>query len=345
MKNEDRFILLGSRLSQSPEQGRAFQRLLEKGLDWEYVFEKGSLHGVLPLIYEHSKGLSLPADVLSAFRAMELTNERKSRRQEKVLTGLLKEFNRREIPVVLLKAMALKGLYGSLTKRPARDIDLLVSLGQFKPADEVLRQAGFEVALGKGRKGDYLRKVYASNDYSHSLLQHFLYRHPGKDVLVELHWAFCGQRKSFKLDLDDFWSHTESVDFAGEKARTFSLERLLVQLSLHYTVNSSFCYRLKNLVDIAELVDRRRVDWQELFRIAEESRIKDHLYFTFKTAKEFLEAKVPDQFLARLKPNPFTRFFFSFLSSHYFGLDKIFPKSVVVQLQRFSRVWPFPLPF
>lgn len=123
---------------------------------------------------------------------------------------------------------------------------------------EALR-AGKAVYVEKPLGNDYIAEEDIPLVYCLSRIHHTTYRHPGNNLLVEMHWGF-GVPYFFKLDSEEIWNG--GVTSESGKAG-LSPEMIMIMLLIHH--HSHSFRELKILVDILWGLHKydNEIDWYE----------------------------------------------------------------------------------
>lgn len=145
---------------------------------------------------------------------------------------------------LLLKGSAVETLaYGSLGRKDAWDIDLLVSPTAVGPAMKTLDAAGYDLSapadLSPAQFETYI-----------SLARECELRHRSSGLTVELHWGLADG--PVLLPGLSFSSPSQWVDAGALRFRTFAREELFAYLCVHGAMHG--WSRLKWLADLAALV-------------------------------------------------------------------------------------------
>lgn len=154
-----------------------------------------------------------------------------------------------------IEAISFKGptlavmAYGDLGCRDFTDLDIFVSPEKIKRAVEVLAENGYAFKCGR----EVLR---AAGEIEVEMDN-------GRGA-VDLHWKFIP--KYFGCFEPDY-ARTVRVSMAGFDATTLRPEDLLVYLAADYARD---CWQsLSMIADVAHLISRRQLDWDEVLRCSE----------------------------------------------------------------------------
>ncbi len=198
-------------------------------------------HGVLPLFARALSAARISCE-LAQLRSREIAFHNLALAAE--LVNVVGALRQRGIQVLAYKGPVLaQQLYGDVTLRQFRDLDILVAPADVLRTRDALCQLGYQEA--KPFSTSLLRKHVASQCE---------WQMAGTDsgILIELHWALFPRYASFDLSVLELTQASVAVEIAGEQFRAPDLAHLALMLSAHGTKH--FWYRLGWLVDFALLL-------------------------------------------------------------------------------------------
>ncbi|OBA08115.1 hypothetical protein A9P44_01885 [Paenibacillus polymyxa] len=242
-------------------------------MDWSRLLRLTEHHRVVPTVYLQLKTLDhpfIPAELLRTLQGQYQRNTLRMLQLQAEAERLTRLLTAHGIRVLMLKGPALaQQLYGDVSLRTSKDIDLLIAPDDMDEAEHWMKEAGYASKSGEVRVlGSWKWKDH-----------HASFLHPQKRVEVELHWRLHpdgGREPSF----DELWDYRQMGQTAGAQtsrmAPATSVESRTVTTSCMYTLGSQhqFLYlsahgarhgwfRLRWLVDIDRLAVRT-VDWGAL---------------------------------------------------------------------------------
>ncbi|ASS96099.1 nucleotidyltransferase family protein [Peribacillus simplex] len=209
-------------------------------IDWGKFLHLALHHRVYSLIYSKLKKLDkewIPSYVIrilrqeykeNTFRMLLLTGE---------MEQISKLFTENKIPLLYLKGPVIAAdLYGDISLRTSRDLDVLIPITDLKRVDELLLNFGYE----REKRASFLNE-WKYRDH------HVTYIHPQKNIHLEIHWRLQ-RRPSMEPNFFELWERkrlskltTYPVYFLGE-------EDLFLFLISHGARHGWF--RLRWLLDI-----------------------------------------------------------------------------------------------
>ncbi|WP_036711166.1 nucleotidyltransferase domain-containing protein [Paenibacillus pinihumi] len=226
-------------------------------IDWNQFVELVRHHRVFPTVYAAMKKLPpelIPADVIEAisrdcthntFKMLQLTAELKQ--VAELMAG-------ENIRMLILKGPLLaQELYGDVSMRTSKDLDVLIPVEDVDCAEAVLLQQGYVI------KDQKLRLI---NDWKWKD-HHQSYYHPHKQIQVELHWRLhpdSGPESSF----EELWSRRRTSKLTGYPIYNMGKEEMMDYLITHGARHAWF--RLRWLSDIDRMI-RNGMDYERLIKL------------------------------------------------------------------------------
>lgn len=210
-------------------------------------------HGLSPWVYYwlklHDYEGRLPADLLPALRQDFSQQLLCSTIQQNEIRQILSALAAAGLEVILLKGADLAPrVYGDPALRAMSDLDLLLSLADVAPAEEILRRLGYRLHSGHGDRGLIINEVC-------------YHPPPGKILYVDLHWEIVAACSFYYLPYRPLRAAAPSCDYYGLPSLHLSPEHLLIHLCLHAFENFPV---LPQLLDLALVVSRLSLNWPKL---------------------------------------------------------------------------------
>jgi hypothetical protein len=267
------------------EKARLSSLLSSKPIDWKYLMDAATRHGVLPLLFRSLNSLPEPGVRGAELRRIGwvfMHNAVRCRALSAELLHLLDLLGSQAIQAVPYKGPALSAMvYGDMAMRMAGDLDILVQPSDAKKGVEILLADGFRLhrrAIGRAKLD--LRHEY------HLELASDVRRPP-----VELHWHFCNDL-DFRPDLSQWWGRLIPLELEGRTVRIMPHEETLVTLCVHAA--KELLNRMLLVADIAELIRTRpELDWQRILELAATPDVRRILRVCLLLARELMEVDLP----------------------------------------------------
>lgn len=238
-------------------------RLLDStpNLDWDDFLRLAHHHRVYPTVYLHLKLLQHPAVPQAAMQV--LASE--YRRNSFFMLQLCGEMERvgRAMGNNGVRCLVLKGpvlaeaLYGDMTKRTSKDLDLLVPPSGMECAEQILHDCGYEETIPEPSPLVFRLRKDPAGEY------HKSYIHPGNKVQIELHWRMNGKHGR-EPSFDELWEQRGRSPLTPSPVYYLGREHLFYSLVTHGARHGWF--RLRWLADIDHML-RQELDHAQLMRM------------------------------------------------------------------------------
>lgn len=263
------------------------------GPDWPACATLAMRHGLGPLLYQRGKRmadawpmpLALERELRTSYMGATLENMA-------VLAGAAEAIRclaAAGIPVAALKGLHLAAaVYEHCAFRKMGDVDLLVPPHQVADARAALTEAGYASVGADDPTGHHaapLVKPLAAP--------------------IELHWDVCPEPNPFHLDMQPMWERMVPITVAGETALGLGAEDLLLHLCVHAAFNHRCLVPLRNLFDVAMVVERHgdTLRWELLEATARATGTDRAVFCGLALAREMFHADIPARVLERMEPD------------------------------------------
>jgi Uncharacterised nucleotidyltransferase len=294
--------------------------------EWPTVIALARRHGVALLLYHRLKLLSiaLPAEMSEALRRASRQAAVRNLDMYRELGMILSRLHERGIPVIVLKGAHLAAVvYDNIALRSMIDLDLLVKSDDLMHAEQEVLALGCEPF-------DPSRVIGPDN-------RHFLYLPPRDGFAVEIHWTLFPAEYPFQVEIAGLWARAQPLTLGNVPALGLSLEDLMLYLCLH-TADHVYNMRLKMLCDINEVLARYgpEMDWTAMSARARQWGIVRAVYVMLRLARESLEAAVPADWLAALRPAGFDERYLALARERILTQDE---DGVLERSSRVMKLW------
>ncbi|MGI6686524.1 MAG: nucleotidyltransferase family protein [Bacillota bacterium] len=275
-------------IAQSREKVEFF---LSRPVDWDLFLKMTWHHRVFPMVYKTLSNLKIQSISPHVMHFLKLKYEENTIRSIG-LTGemirILRIFQEKGISTLVLKGAPLaQKIYGDVSLRMSKDIDLLVPLKDLEKAENILREEGYEQRTRGISFTPRQTKVYL-NKYHHNL-----YLHQERGTCLELHW------KMHQIDLR-FSTFSRDKDLGTVEISGFSVPVLPDEEWFLYLVvhgGSHKWERLRWLIDMEKFLLVTEVDWDKIMRLAECAGMKILVHQTFLLLDQLFHVDLPDKIL------------------------------------------------
>ncbi|UJF34307.1 nucleotidyltransferase domain-containing protein [Paenibacillus hexagrammi] len=224
------------------------------GMDWEYFLQIAKHHRVYPAVYVRLNALEsdvVPSYVLQSLRSYYNNNTFQMLYLSSEMEGICKQLGERHIRSLMLKGPVLaQELYGDVSLRTSKDLDILVSIDDVERAESILVSQGYVV------DHEFPRVL---EDWKWRF-HHISFLHPEKRIQIELHWRLnpdMGKEPGFEL----LWDRSRVSAITKYPVHFLGKEDLFLFLVSHGARHAWF--RLRWITDIDKIV-HKGLEWPVL---------------------------------------------------------------------------------
>jgi hypothetical protein len=261
LTQEELFVVLCCRIMTTAESIPAINNLLTKTIDWDFILNIISLHGIAGLVYVTLSQCGnighVPDNLIRKLETIYRHNAFRNLLYAKEFNEIVTNFNRANIRTIPLKGIEfLHSIYAhNIGLRSLSDIDILVENKNVPRAEKILVDLGYK----QDKKG-----------YNYSLLHFhsiFWRSRGGQPIAIELHWDVDFSDSPFNINIDDFWERSQKTSSWKCNCYRFSIEDSIILNSFHILrgirKGSDEFLALKNLCDIATIIVQSgdRISW------------------------------------------------------------------------------------
>lgn len=158
---------------------------------------------------------------------------------------ILRALRRADVPVIVLKGMALAGaVWRDLALRPMADIDIMVPEEDLPVAQEVLEGLGYFPS-------EFYRPASWYRRQHHHLVPR---QNPATGITVEIHRNIVASNPSFALSVRGFWERARPQSVAGVEALVLSPEDTVIHLCLHTACDAPFVGKIRSVADLVQTI-------------------------------------------------------------------------------------------
>ncbi len=284
---ENELLVCAARRSLDDDLAARMTALVDGALDWNYLRDKATQQGMMPLLYRHLNSVcpqSVPAAILNSMKEESIANSQTCLYLFGELRKLLRLLDQNGITAVAFKGPVLsEAVYGDIALRQAGDLDILIEPGAFRPAKDLLSSAGYRLhpPLTESQQASHLR--------SHCEIQ-FLSN--GVSV-VDLHWGLSPKSFRFALNPKHVIDRSKTISIQGTSLLTFSNEDTILYLCYHGSKH--YWSRLEWVCSLAEFIrSNEDIDWPTVIARANRARGRHMLTLGLMLARELGDVDVAD---------------------------------------------------
>lgn len=295
---EFELLLCCASASSVEAKNRRIRELLRDPVDWDYLLQTATRHGLRPLLYRRLKATCpelVPQPQTEKMRAYASHIVARNLMLQAELFELLQAFAAENIPVLPHKGAVLaQSVYGNLSMREFTDIDIVVRRRDVARATGVLLARGYRSYdhTGSGRKSLPLELPSCEEAFV---------RDDALKTSVDLHWALAPHRLAPSLDAERLWHRLQPIAIGKTHALSFTNEDLLLILCVHGGKHR--WERLAWLCDIAGLIaiHAHALDWGRMFADARSFGVERMFMLGLFLAQDLLGTALPDDVSRRVR--------------------------------------------
>jgi hypothetical protein len=290
MVKPDEMLLLKSILEKDDGAALSHYTKWTEIVDFDKI-EGGSFY-LLPLLYKRLSVMSKPVPNLLKLKGFYLQSLFKNSRLFHRFFLILAEMNKMEIPVILLKGMALAAAYyEDVGTRAMNDIDFLVREQDVEKTLQFLKMRGWQSVLGS--------KLNKPSKHIHSL---DLRNQEGYEL--DVHWRAFYQCSWDGADLP-IWDHAEEVVFRGVTIRILNPTQQIIHNCAH-GVRWNAISSIRWIVDVMKILEKRSssINWELLISESSARNLSLTMLHTLSFLKSEFHGDIPEDVLKRLNQLP-----------------------------------------
>jgi hypothetical protein len=297
LSKQDRFLLLGSRITLSDAECTTFDELIDSIDNWAFILQKAIELNISSLLYKNcikSKNKSLiPANVLNDLRKMYIKILIRNTKMNADFKALMQLLTYNSIEFIPLKGMYLNfEVYGDFGLRLMSDVDLMIKENEIQKTKELMLNNGWKI-----NRNAYRTKIHDEVD---RIVSHHPYILGQDQTIIELHAGIHPTYKSYNVNTTDYWQRSHESELMGLKSQSLNNADALQHLCLHtYNDLSGKKYSLKLFVDITEFLKKfeQEIDWKLLETTCTNYNCVQQVQQTLKICKLYFNAPVNAEFM------------------------------------------------
>lgn len=204
----------------------------------------------------------------------------------RVISQVLEEFKKSNIPVIVLKGLVVRYLYPQPDLRTMSDADILIHLKDLKEVRKLLISLGYREWNDEHEHGAHV--VFIKNN-----------------TVIEVHWKLVNENyyngnTSFE---DKLWDNTMKVKVGDIETLSLGMEDLVLHLCIHMAVHLA-CngFGIRQLCDLVLVVEKlgNEINWNIFLQKAEEANIKKFSVVIFHICNYMFNMDIPIEFKSDL---------------------------------------------
>lgn len=316
LKPEEELILICARTSLNDENRIRINKLINRGINWDYLLKKSSIHKVKSLIYiQLSKTCFklVPESVMNELKEHYNKNARINLFLTAELIKILKELNSNDICVITYKGPSLALIaYKDLTLREFVDVDLLINRGDMKEIRKLMKKFDYELIT---IPDNFDEDLYFKTQTEHKFIN------PITNTIFEFHNRVQGHFFHFPVNPAFLYEDFRYVEINNYQLKTFTNENLLLLLCVHCARHN--WSRISWICDIHELVQNNEINWYKVLENSEKLKVKRILLITLMLTENLFQTELPKEVLNLFEENEKVEKISKYLYNKIFNEDNI----------------------
>ncbi|MCY9664544.1 nucleotidyltransferase family protein [Paenibacillus alginolyticus] len=231
-------------------------------IDWGAFLQLARHHRVFSLLYTNLRQTDsawIPTYVMNALQKDYQENTFNMLRLSAEMEQICKLFSESDIRTIVLKGPVLADdLYGNISLRTSRDLDILIPIQHVDQAHELLRSQGYV-------KEEEYNTILDDWKWRH---HHATFIHPDKRVTLEIHWRL-GPGPGKEPGFDELWERKRISKITSHPVYYLGREDLFLFLASHGARHG--WSRLRWLIDM-DRITRQNIDYAKLHTLLTKNR-------------------------------------------------------------------------
>lgn len=284
------------------DENRQAVRNAAPSADWQSLINLSKNHDVSACLYFNLKMLPgvVPEAVLSELSKICIANLGHIFQIRAETMKINCAFERAGIRTVHFKGLTLgERYYGDGNFRQPADVDVLVDPDHAIQAQEILTQCGYR--YGHDEASFRVVKSLLKSPYSLRFLSQIALYGP---VTIDLHWRVF-DNGFIHLPPDVVYENTSKQEVVDAELTVFNPEMLFIIVCAHGVCSS--WWRLKWIVDVAQILHSQSLDWQRLKGLARITRSERMIALGCSLASLLPGVVVPEAARSIIDSEPDTR--------------------------------------
>ncbi|OZT11364.1 hypothetical protein CHN50_17430 [Priestia aryabhattai] len=224
-----------------------------QNIDWRLFLDLVHHHRCQPIIYLKLKDMPqtiVPLEIIQALQQTYTKNTFKMLQLSGEMEQISKIFAENEVKTLFLKGPALAHhLYGDISLRTSKDLDVLVRETDLDKVDALLLASGYVKDGAPSLLNGTKRKTH-----------HVEYVHSQKKIQIEIHWRLHNPPVK-EPSFDELWQRKSRSALTSSPVFFLGEEDLFLHLVVHGARHGWF--RLRWLVDM-DKVFQKKLDYQQV---------------------------------------------------------------------------------
>jgi hypothetical protein len=266
---------------------QSIKSLLQKDIDWNYLFKQACQQGVFLLLYQNLVKYypeSISKNIQPQLQAYSQIKTTRNLFLSTKLCQILQLFKNNNIKVIPFKGAVLSAsAYQDLTLKEFCDIDLIIKQEDFSRVKDILTNQGYQPRSQQQPWG----QVFTNKDDS---------------IHIDIHWQLAPSCFPYRVDFEQLWQRCETVSILNQQVTNLSAEDSLLILCLQIVKDAHYRQeKLKQVYDIAQIIKNQKLDWEVVIQRARDLGSERLLLFGLAIASRLLQVEIPEELQQKIE--------------------------------------------
>jgi len=264
------------------------------GIDTEIFLDLLRRHRLIPIA--HAILPLLVDDEREGWKNMIRNQVIRSLQYTSVLEALVRELRKMGLECIALKGPSLaQSLYGDVTKRQYRDLDILIKRSEIKLAVEAAKKLGFSQYYPKPGLSTKKLNLYFRSRKEIGMIN-------GRNgIIIEIHTGLYFHHLLKESEAGILYESLENIEINGTSIRCMSLENTFLYLTYHGGWHLYF--RLFWLRDVAFAISQWDMDHQRILSRSKQLGIDRLLGLSLLLIEDLFQVTIPREYHDYLNSN------------------------------------------
>ncbi|PEW86996.1 Renal dipeptidase [Bacillus cereus] len=259
-------------------------------IDWDHFLQLTRHHRVYPLIYMRLKSVDeslVPKEVIETLYEEYKRNTFQMIQLSAEMDRVSKLFTDNGIQLLFLKGPVIAyEIYGDISLRTSKDLDILVKEMDFEKVEELL--------FGLGYKREEVLTILNERKWRY---KDIVYYHPKIGMQIEIHWST--QPLSMRApSFNELWEEKRTSSLTGSSIFFLGEDHLFVYLVSHGARHGWF--RLRWLKDIDQMM-RNGINFEKTFALLRKYKYHFAMGQTFILSAQLLQNPVYEEMKRKIE--------------------------------------------
>lgn len=251
-----------------------------ENIDWESIIEESKAHKVESLIYSSigkNTLKNIDNKLLEGWKKETFMSGVGQLRHINNVSEFLSEFNKQNIPVIVLKGLVIRDLYPKPELRTMCDADLIIHKEDLDKVKDLLLNLGYTETVTSDKDLCFIR----GNTY------------------VEVHWSVANENSFNNVEVFEeiIWKNAIKLNVGDSEALSMCYEDLLVHICMHMAAHIKYLgFGIRQLCDLVLLVEKKGnvINWDKFIEKINMLGIYKFTIAIFNICNKLFDMEIPN---------------------------------------------------